>query len=113
MNGIPDKIVKDLVYQYVETGETIEWLVAQYPYSYRRIRRTLLDAGVTLRPQRIRLPPTPPGLVNAYVNGRSIRQVATTHNMSYNQTRNILLAEGVELRSRGNSANSQRGSNKP
>ncbi|MEU7786505.1 hypothetical protein [Amycolatopsis sp. NPDC049159] len=89
----------ELVADYV-AGETIESLVARHPYSYRKIRTALIDAGVTLRPQRIQLPPTPPGLVNAYLDGRTIRQLAATYGMSYGQTRNILLAEGVELRRR-------------
>jgi uncharacterized protein (DUF433 family) len=97
---IPDDVVREIVAGYA-AGETIEGLVARLPYSYRKIRTALLDAGVTLRPPRIPLPPTPPGLVNAYLDGRSIRQLATTYGMSYNQTRNILLAEGVELRRRG------------
>ncbi|GAB3150192.1 hypothetical protein GCM10027258_47900 [Amycolatopsis stemonae] len=63
----------------------------------------LIDAGVTLRPPRIPLPPTPPGLVYACHHGRSIRQLGTTHGMSYSQTPNILLAEGVDLRRRGQS----------
>ncbi|GAB3159799.1 hypothetical protein GCM10027258_73810 [Amycolatopsis stemonae] len=98
--AIPDDEVRQLVDDYVG-GETIESLVARLPYSYRKIRTALIDAGVTLRLPRIPLPPTPPGLVNAYLDGRSIRQLATTYGMSYNQTRNILLAEGVELRRRG------------
>jgi hypothetical protein len=97
---VPAEIVRQLVADYV-AGETIESLVGRHPYSYRRIRTTLIEAGVTLRLPRIPLPPTPPGLVNAYRDGRSIRQLATTYDMSYNQTRNILLAEGVELRRRG------------
>ncbi|WP_370965221.1 helix-turn-helix domain-containing protein [Amycolatopsis sp. cg9] len=93
-------VVIELVKRY-SGGETIESLVAEYPFSYRKVRTTLINAGVTLRPPKIRLPPTPPGLVNAYEHGRSIRQVAALYGMSYNQTRNILLAEGVQLRSRG------------
>lgn len=98
--SLPDDVVQELVEHYA-AGETIEGLVAQYPYSYRKIRTALLDAEVTLRPPRIPLPPTPPGLANAYVDGRSIRQLASKHGLSYNQTRNILLDEGVELRPRG------------
>ncbi|MGK3204521.1 helix-turn-helix domain-containing protein [Amycolatopsis sp. MEPSY49] len=97
---VPDDVVRELVEHYA-AGETLEGLVARYPYSYRKIRTALLDAGVTLRPPRIPLPPTPPGLVDAYRDGRSIRQLATAYGMSYNQTRNLLLAEGVELRRRG------------
>ncbi|WIX92699.1 hypothetical protein [Amycolatopsis sp. DG1A-15b] len=93
-------VVIELVKRY-SGGETIESLVAEYPFSYRKVRTALIDAGVALRPPKIRLPPTPPGLVNAYEHGRSIRQVAALYGMSYNQTRNILLAEGVRLRSRG------------
>jgi len=99
---IPADVVRQLVADYV-AGETIESLVGRHPHSYRKIRTALIDAGVTLRPPRIPLPPTPPGLVNAYRDGRTIRQLATTYGMSYNQTRNILLAEGVELRRRGQS----------
>lgn len=97
---IPVDVVRELALRYA-AGDTLESLVARYPYSYRKIRTTLIDAGVTLRPPRIPLPPTPPGLVNAYLDGRSIRRLATTYGMSYNQTRNILRAEGVELRRRG------------
>ncbi|MEV7041145.1 transcriptional regulator [Amycolatopsis sp. NPDC051061] len=97
---IPADVVRDLVEHY-NAGETIESLVARHPYSYRKIRTALIDADVTLRPPRIPLPPTPPGMVNAYANGRSIRQLAVTYGMSYSQTRTILLAEGVELRRRG------------
>ena len=97
---IPAEIPVDVVREYT-AGETLESLVARYPYSYRKIRTTLIDAGVTLRPPRIPLPPTPPGLVNAYLDGRSIRQLGTTYGMSYSQTRNILLTEGVKLRRRG------------
>ncbi|WP_410638066.1 helix-turn-helix domain-containing protein [Amycolatopsis sp. lyj-346] len=97
---IDPAIVAELVDQYA-AGETIERLVARYPFSYRKIRATLIDEGVTLRPPKIPLPPTPPGLVNAYNFGRSIRQLAASYGLSYNQTRNILLAEGVQLRTRG------------
>ncbi|MEU0533729.1 helix-turn-helix domain-containing protein [Amycolatopsis tolypomycina] len=97
---IDPAIVAELVGQYA-AGETLEWLVARYPFSYRKIRTTLIEAGVTLRPPKIPLPPTPPGLVNAYNFGRTIRQVAASYGLSYNQTRNILLAEGVRLRTRG------------
>lgn len=98
---IPVDVVRTLADCYA-AGETLDGLVARYPYSYRKIRVALIDAGVTLRPpRRILLPPTPPGLVNAYLDGRSSRQLAATYGMSYNQTRNILLAEGVELRRRG------------
>lgn len=97
---IDPAVVGELVTRYYG-GETIESLVAEYPFSYRKVRTILIDAGVVLRPPRIRLPPTPPGLVNAYEHGRTIRQFAATYDMSYNQTRNILLAEGVQLRSRG------------
>jgi hypothetical protein len=103
-NVSPTEIPVDVVHElsgHYTAGETLESLVARYPYSYRKIRTALIDAGVTLRPPRILLPPTPPGLVNAYLNERSIRQLATIHGMSYSQTRNILLAEGVELRRRG------------
>ena len=86
---IPDDVARDLAEHYT-AGETIDSLVARHPYSYRKIRTALIDADVTLRPPRIPLPPTPPGMVNAYVNGRSIRQLASTYGMSYNQTRNIL-----------------------
>lgn len=87
--------------RYVRQGATIEELAAETGLSYRRIRETLLAFRVTLRPPRIPLPPTPPGLVAAYQDGRSIRQLATRYRMSYNQTRNVLLGEGVELRARG------------
>jgi hypothetical protein len=97
---IPVDVVRELAGHYT-AGETLERLVARYPYSYRKTRTTLIDAGVSLRPPRIPLPPTPPGLVNVYLDGRSIRQLGTTYGMSYSQTRNILLAEGVELRRRG------------
>ncbi|MGW4826198.1 helix-turn-helix domain-containing protein [Amycolatopsis japonica] len=90
----------EIVRRY-ELGETIEGLAASHALSYRKVRTTLLAAGVTLRPPKIQLPPTPPGLVNAYLAGRSIRQLADIHGMSYNQTRRILLAEGVVLRPRG------------
>ncbi|WP_427846415.1 helix-turn-helix domain-containing protein [Amycolatopsis keratiniphila] len=40
-------------------------------------------------------------MVNAYNGGRSIRQLAAMHGMSYCQTRRVLLAEGVQLRPRG------------
>ncbi|WP_396426929.1 helix-turn-helix domain-containing protein [Amycolatopsis sp. EV170708-02-1] len=48
--------------------------------------------------------PTPThtaGLVNVYHDGRSIRQLADKHRMTYSQTRRVLLAAGVRLRSRG------------
>lgn len=99
---IDPAVVVELVTRY-SGGETIESLVAAYPFSYRKVRTTLIDAGVALRPPKIRLPPTPPGLVNAYRHGRSIRQLGATYGMSYTQTRNVLLAEGVQLRPRGQS----------
>ncbi|MFI0801364.1 hypothetical protein SAMN04489729_6046 [Amycolatopsis lurida] len=95
------EVVADLVDRYVNEGRTIEGLAAQYQFSYRAVRIALLGAGVTLRPPKIPLPPTPPGMVNAYNAGRSIRQLAAMHGMSYCQTRRVLLAEGVQLRPRG------------
>jgi uncharacterized protein (DUF433 family) len=97
---IPDEVVRELAGHYV-AGETIEGLVAQYPYSYRKIRMALLGAGITLRPPRIPLPPVPPGMVAAYEGGASIRQLAARYGHSYNQTRNMLLQAGVTLRGRG------------
>lgn len=87
--------------QRYTAGATIRDLVKLYDLSYRKVRGVLLDAGVELRPPQIRLPPTPPGLVNAYESGRTIRQLATMHGMTYTQTRRILLAEGVVLRAPG------------
>jgi uncharacterized protein (DUF433 family) len=100
---IPDEVVALLVPRYVENGETLEQLVARWPYSYRQIREALLDAGVTLRPAKIPVQPTPKGLVKAYENGRSLRQLANYYDLSYSQVRDMLLAEGVTLRGRGNS----------
>ncbi|WP_441296305.1 helix-turn-helix domain-containing protein [Amycolatopsis sp. CA-126428] len=97
---IPADVMRELAEHYT-AGETLESLAARHPYSYRKIRTALIGAGIALRPPRIPLPPTPPGMVNAYGNGRSIRQLASTYRMSYNQTRNILIAEGVRLRRRG------------
>ncbi|WP_370451369.1 helix-turn-helix domain-containing protein [Amycolatopsis sp. WAC 01416] len=74
-----------------------------YTLGYRKVRTLLLNSEVILRPPKILLPPAPPGLANAYRDGRSIRQLAAKHGMSYNQTRRILLAEGVQLRPRGRS----------
>ncbi|MFC9253049.1 helix-turn-helix domain-containing protein [Amycolatopsis thailandensis] len=90
----------ELVRRYND-GATIEGLSEELGMSYRKVRTTLLEAGVVLRPARIQLPPTPPGLVNAYLAGRNIRQLAEIYDMSYSQTRRILLAEGVALRPRG------------
>ncbi|MEU8411937.1 hypothetical protein AB0C24_04075 [Amycolatopsis japonica] len=90
----------ELVRRYHE-GETIEGLAEDLGVSYRKVRTTLLKAGAALRPQKVRLPPTPPGLVHAYLSGRNIRQLAETYGMTYSQTRRILLAEGVVLRPRG------------
>ncbi|UMP04140.1 helix-turn-helix domain-containing protein [Amycolatopsis sp. EV170708-02-1] len=89
-----------LVARYAH-GDTIEGLAKQHQLSYHKVRNALLDANVKLRPPKIPLPPTPPGMVNAYNGGRSIRQLAAIHGMSYCQTRRILLAEGVQLRPRG------------
>ncbi len=93
--------IDDLIRHY-ENGETIAGLTQQnHHLSYRKVRTLLLDAGVTLRPPKIPLPPAPPGLANAYRDGLSIRNLAKKHGMSYNQTRRVLLALGVELRPRG------------
>lgn len=85
---IDPTVVADLVGRYSD-GETIESLVAQYPFSYWKIRTTLIDSDVTLRPPRIPLPPTPPGLANAYNYGRTIRQLAATYGMSYSTRREV------------------------
>jgi hypothetical protein len=91
---------EELVRRYT-AGETMEGLAASCQLSYRLVRGVLHRAGVTIRPQKVLLPPTPPGLVNAYLGGRTIQQLATAHGRSYNQTRRILLSEGVPLRRRG------------
>jgi len=93
-------LTAELVRRY-EAGETIDELVADSPLSFRRIRRILLDTGITLRPQARRVPPAPPGLVNGYAAGNTIRQLARIHGLTYGQTRRMLLQEGVELRARG------------
>lgn len=107
------RLTAALVERYLLRGDTMEGLVVRYKHyrlvqngqrheiSYRRVRGILLGAGVTLRPQNVPLPPTPPGLVNAYLDGRTIKQLAVTYRMSYSTTRRILLAEGVQLRRRG------------
>ncbi|MFE6610191.1 helix-turn-helix domain-containing protein [Amycolatopsis sp. NPDC057786] len=51
-------------------------------------------------------------MVNAYNGGRSIRQLADTYGMSYNQTRRVLLAEGVRLRPTGRQPTARRGSDR-
>ncbi|OKA08268.1 helix-turn-helix domain-containing protein [Amycolatopsis regifaucium] len=95
------EIAAELADRYANEGNTIEGLAERYQLSYRAVRIALLREGVTLRPPKIPLPPTPPGMVNAYNGGRSIRQLAAIHGMSYCQTRRVLLAEGVQLRPRG------------
>ena len=87
--------------RWYEAGATIEGMVEVTPFSYRKIRTALLDAGVTLRPPQILLPPCPPGMVSAYKQGASIRQLAARYGHSYNQNRNMLLHAGVTLRRRG------------
>ncbi|MEU3764304.1 helix-turn-helix domain-containing protein [Amycolatopsis keratiniphila] len=106
------RIAAALADHYVNEGDTIEGLAERYQLSYRAVRTALLRAGVTLRPQKVRLPPTPPGMVNAYNDGRSIRQLAATHGMSYCQTRRVLLAEGVQLRPTGRQPTDWRGSDR-
>jgi len=62
----------------------------------------LLAEGVKIRPPEIPVPPCPPGMVNLYQqDGASIRQLANRYGHSYNQTRNMLLRAGVQLRPRG------------
>lgn len=94
---------------WYEDGTTIEALVAHTPFSYRAVRAALLDAGVTLRPPRIPVPPCPPGLVAEYEHGASIRTLAAKHDLSYNQTRTMLLHDGVKLRARGRPLGVRRG----
>jgi hypothetical protein len=69
--------------------------------SYRQVRSRLLDAGVTMRPQQRQTQPTPPGLVEAYRSGLSIRATGVQFGLSYSATRNMLLRAGIGLRSRG------------
>jgi hypothetical protein len=88
---------------WYEDGATIEALVAQTPFSYRAIRTALLDAGVTLRPPMIQVPPCPPGMAEMYKNGATIRQVGAKYDRSYSQARIMLLHAGVTLRSSGES----------
>jgi DNA-binding MarR family transcriptional regulator/lambda repressor-like predicted transcriptional regulator len=84
-----------------KSGATIEALADETGLSYRRTRTTLIDAGVTPRPPRIRVPPCPPGMVNLYKSGATIRELANRYGHSYNQTRNMLLHAGVTLRPPG------------
>ncbi len=90
----------ELVAAYTD-GQTLEGLSAAYGLSYRQVRERLLDAGVTLRPAKIPLRPTPPGLVTAYCSGLSLRATAAQFGLSYNATRDMLLRAGVGLRSPG------------
>lgn len=84
-----------------EEGATIEALSEELSRSYRGTRQTLLDAGTTIRPPTVPVPPCPAGMVDRYREGASIRQLREIYGHSYNQTRNMLLHDGVTLRPRG------------
>jgi hypothetical protein len=97
---VPSELVAELIDRY-RAGATIEDLAASHPFSYRKVRGALIAAGVTLRPQKPRPKPAPPGLIRAYESGRTIQQVADAFGFSYNKTRRILVAHGVQIRRRG------------
>ncbi|WP_410648568.1 helix-turn-helix domain-containing protein [Amycolatopsis sp. cmx-4-54] len=73
-------------------------------FSFRKVRTTLHEAGVVMRPPIRRIEPCPDGMVNAYRRGDSIRTLATRFDLSYNVTRRRLLEAGVQLRPRGREA---------
>jgi len=55
-----------------------------------------------MRPQeRQKVLPATPGMIAAYADNLSIREVAETWGLTYNGTRNALLRAKVELRPRG------------
>ncbi|MFB9687721.1 hypothetical protein [Amycolatopsis plumensis] len=56
----------DLCFRYAD-GATIQEIVAATGLNYRQVRETLLAFGVTLRAPKPRMPPAPPGMVDAYV----------------------------------------------
>ncbi|MFD2457448.1 helix-turn-helix domain-containing protein [Amycolatopsis samaneae] len=93
-------VAEELVRRY-QGGETLTDLVESKNLSFRKVRETLLEAGVTLRPAMPLTPPAPPGMAEAYRGGKSIKETAAQFGLTYGQTRRMLLNAGVELRRRG------------
>ncbi|MFE0025878.1 helix-turn-helix domain-containing protein [Amycolatopsis sp. NPDC059021] len=91
---------EEMVRRY-QAGETLTELVNSYDLSFRKVRETLLEAGVTLRPAMPVTAPAPPGMVEAYREGKSIKETAAQFGLTYGQTRRMLLDAGVGLRRRG------------
>jgi hypothetical protein len=84
-------------------GATLAQLVERTGMPYYAVRQAVLEAGVSLRAAHREIPPAPPGFVEAYVRGDSIRAVADAFGVSFGMARRMLLQEGVTLRQRGGS----------
>ena len=82
-------------------GRTMDQLVGDTGLSFREVRRRVTEAGVETRPQAPVTPPAPSGLVKHYERGATIRATAKAYQLSYGQTRRMLLNAGVVLRLRG------------
>ncbi|WP_420806986.1 helix-turn-helix domain-containing protein [Amycolatopsis keratiniphila] len=69
--------------------------------TYYKTRTALLSAGVVLRQAGPAGAPAPPGLVQAYLAGASIQDLATRFRLSFGVARRMLLQSGVTLRPQG------------
>ncbi|MFI7122150.1 helix-turn-helix domain-containing protein [Amycolatopsis sp. NPDC049868] len=63
-----------------------------------------MAAGVTLRQVGPTTPSAPPGLVQAYLDGANIHDVAKRFGLSFGVARRMLLQNGVQLRPKGGGA---------
>lgn len=94
-------LIKQIVAEY-ESGATTPSLCAAYGLSKTGVLRLLRDEGVALR----RRPLTRDQVESAramYEHGHPIATIASRLNTSYNNVRQRLAEEGVQLRPRGGS----------
>ncbi|GAB3148200.1 hypothetical protein GCM10027058_08420 [Microbacterium neimengense] len=92
-------LIEQIVAEY-ESGSTTPSLCATYGLSKTGILRVLRDGGATLRRQ----PLTSEQVETAramYERGHSIATIASRLDTSYNNVRQRLIKEGVQLRPRG------------
>ena len=109
-SGLGDKLVKDY-----DKGHSLVELSQRHGTSAGRIRSILLERGVTLRPRGGAVRKPDPNraarakqLAKEYKAGASLSKLAATHQVSATTARNLVLAGGARLRSRGGQATTTR-----
>lgn len=87
---------------YVQDEHAIEYIAARFQIGVGRVRKSLVDSGVTIRPSNWRkVDPRAEELVELYESGLSMRNVGLKAGVDRKRVKAALVARGVVARSTG------------